>query len=57
MSWLAFAEAGYKTVHISLPWLGSSEARTLPVATKVHKVKHAYSRVISIKRLPTLVEF
>jgi hypothetical protein len=31
ISLLAFAEAGYKTLHI-FPFFGSSEAKTLPVA-------------------------
>lgn len=32
ISLLAFAEAGYKTVHFLFPFFGSSEAKTFPVA-------------------------
>ena len=32
ISLLAFSEAGYKTVHFVLPFFGSSEANTFPVA-------------------------
>lgn len=35
ISLLAFAEAGYKTLHFRLPIIGSSEANTLPVAGRV----------------------
>lgn len=32
ISVLAFAEAGYKTVHLAFPSFGSSAAKTLPIA-------------------------
>lgn len=32
ISLLAFAEAGYKTLHLFFPFFGSSDAKTLPVA-------------------------
>lgn len=34
ISLLAFAEAGYKTVHLLFPFFGSSEAKTFPVAAR-----------------------
>jgi len=35
ISLLAFVEAGYNTVHLLFPFLGSSDAKTLPVAEEL----------------------
>lgn len=44
ISLLAFTDAGYKTLHLSSPCLGSSDARTLAVA----EIKKAH--ILPIKK-------
>lgn len=52
ISLLAFADAGYKTVHFLFPVCGSSEAKTLPVAVKNSTVELNYLRASGSYQIP-----
>lgn len=42
ISWPAFADAGYNTLQVVSVVLGSSEAKNLPIADEIKKMKKKY---------------